>query len=43
MGGNKVGIYIKSVLRWTPADKHGIKRGWKLTSVIDCHAFFVTY
>ena len=41
MGGNKVGIYIKSVMRWTPAEAQGIKRGWKLTSVIHYHAFLV--
>ena len=43
LGGNKIGIYIKSVMRWTPAEKHGIKCGWKLISVIDFDAFFVCF
>lgn len=33
IGGNKVGIFIKAVDPWSPAEKAGIKVGWRLLAV----------
>lgn len=33
IGGNKVGIFIKAVDPWSPAEKAGIKVGWRLLAL----------
>ena len=33
IGGNNIGIYVRGVDNWKPAERCGIREGWRLLKV----------